>query len=79
MFGERGEDQAQQNPEPPQEEAEVVTDCGEGRIVGVAGAVVEVVAVHAVLVLEMATGSTAARRRISRLICGVTRRFCLDV
>src|SRR5450631_4796781 len=23
------------------------------------------------------TGSTAERRRISRLICGVTRRFCL--
>ena len=25
------------------------------------------------------TGSTAERRRISRLTCGVTRRFCFEV
>jgi hypothetical protein len=38
------------------------------------------VPIHSMLVFDVSdAGSTAARRRISRWICGVTPRFCLDV
>jgi hypothetical protein len=56
---------------------EVVTDSGEDRIDGIALAVPEVIAAHSVLGPEVAdAGSTAERLRSSRLIFGVTRRFC---
>ena len=45
---------AQQEPQPPDEEAEVVTGGGKHGVGGVAGAVGEIIAAHAVLFLEMA-------------------------
>ena len=44
----------QQEPQPPDQEAEVVADGGEYGVDGVAGAVSEMIAAHAVLGLEMA-------------------------
>ena len=49
-----GEEEAQQNPEPLDEAAEVVAGGGEDGVVEVAIAVGEIVAAHSVLVLEMA-------------------------
>ena len=48
-----GQDFAQQEPEPPEQDAEVVADRGEHGVDGVAGAVSEVTASHAVLGLEV--------------------------
>src|SRR5712664_568055 len=51
---ERHQDEAQQNPEPLDEAAEVVAGGGEDGVVKVAISVSEIVAAHSVLVLEMA-------------------------
>ena len=59
-----------------QQAAEVVADGGEHGVAASPRAG-EVVSAHAVLALEWPmTGSTAARRRSSRLMCSVTPRFC---
>ena len=47
------QDHAQKEPQPPEQEAEVVADGGEHGIDGVAGAVSEVIASHAVFGLKM--------------------------
>jgi len=56
------------------EEAEVVADCREGSVVGVAVGVGEIVAVRAMPVFEM-TDDGLERRRISRLISGLRCAF----
>lgn len=67
---------AQQKAELADEAAEVVASSGEDGVGSVPLGEPEIIAVHAVLGLELAdTGSTAALRRSSRLILGVTSRF----
>jgi hypothetical protein len=46
-------DHAQQEPQPPEQEAEVVTDGSKDDVDGIAGAVREVIASHAMLGFEM--------------------------
>ena len=57
-----------------------MTGGGQHGVNGIAGTVCKIIAAHAVLGLEMTDHwSMAARRRSSRLICGVSRRFWPDV
>lgn len=62
-------------PQPPEQEAEVVAGGGEDGIDGIALAVPEIVPAHAVLGLHVTDDRLDDRRRISRLILGVTRRL----
>ena len=66
----------QQNLEPPDQEAEVVADGGEYGVDGVAGAVSEIIAAHAVLGLEMADDRLDGGPPLELAFdLGVTRRF----
>ena len=72
------EDLVRQEFQPANEGAEVIADGDEDRIAGIALAVPEVIATHALLGRPI-TGSIAERRRSSHLIFGGTRRFCPEV
>jgi hypothetical protein len=52
--GEAGEKLAQQKSQPPDQASEVVADCGEDGVGGIALAVPEIVAAHSMLGFEMA-------------------------
>ena len=47
------QNQAQKIPQPPDQKAKVVTDGGEHGVVSIATSVVEVIALHTMLVFEM--------------------------
>lgn len=74
--GELSEDLAQQETEPPDQATEVVADCGEDGISGIALAMPQVVVPHAMLRFEMADDRLYGRAAAQLpLIYGVTRRF----
>ena len=58
---------------------EVITGGGQHGVNGIASMVCKIIAAHAVLGLEMTDHWFDGRRRSSRLICGVSRRFWPDV
>jgi hypothetical protein len=70
------QDDAQQKPQPGQQPAEIVAGSGKHHVVGVAKAVGEVVAVHAVVAFEAADNGFDGRApRNCRRICSVMGRF----
>ena len=79
-LDEGSDDDTQELCEPSQEQAEVIAGRGENSVDAVAETSLEVVPVHAVPGLDWPmTGSTAARRFISRRMEAVTRRTCPEI
>jgi hypothetical protein len=72
----RGDDEPPKYLQPLEQERLVVAGGSRDSVERIALGVGQKVAAHPVFVLDVAdTGSTADRRRISRLMAGVTRRF----
>jgi hypothetical protein len=73
---ERCQDEAQQGPQPGEDEAQVVADCGKDGVRGVAGTALEVAAAEVTVgFMCPITASMAERRRSSRLMTPKTPRF----
>ena len=76
----RADDQAQEKPQPVEEEAEVEVGGGQDGVDGVALRTGEIVAIHAMAVLDVADdGLDGEAAGISRLMAGVMRRFWPEV